>query len=63
MLPLVMLTPSAKVSRIREFLMVTLSVLAPQYRQTMCSIQTLSMVMSATFAKSKTLPGPSMREV
>ncbi len=29
----------------------------------MCSFQMLSIVMFATFAKSKTLPGPSMREV
>lgn len=47
----------------REFLIVIRSVLAPQYRHTMCSFQMSSMTMSVTFAKSKTLPGPSMREV
>lgn len=62
-LPLVMLMPSAKVSRIREFLITIESVLAPQYMQTMCSTQMLSITVLATFEKSKTLPGPSIREV
>lgn len=62
-LPLVMLMPSAKVSRIREFLITMESVLAPQYMQIMCSVQMLSIVIPETFAKSNTLPGPSIREV
>ncbi len=61
--PLVMLTPSAKVSRILELVIRIESVLAPQYMQTMCSVQMLSMVIPETLEKSKTLPGPSIREV
>ena len=61
--PLVMLMPSAKVSRIRLFLITELSVFAPQYRHIWCSIQMLSMVMFAVLEKSKTLPGPSIRDV
>lgn len=58
-----MLMPSANMSRMREFLMVIRSVLAPQYKHTMCSTHTSSITMSETPAKSNTLPGPSIREV
>ncbi|MNW58436.1 hypothetical protein D3C74_363030 [compost metagenome] len=62
-LPLVMLSASANVLRMREFLISESSMLDAQNMQIMCSTQMLSIVMSLTFAKSKTLPGPSMRDV
>lgn len=63
LLPLVKFRPSAHVSRMREFLIVELSTLVPQKRQTTCSAQMSSMVMSLTLEKSNTFPGPSIREV
>jgi hypothetical protein len=39
------------------------SVLVPQYMQTWCSTHRSSIVMSDTLLKSKTFPGPLMREV
>src|SRR3569833_2491456 len=62
-LPVVLLMPSAKVSLIRELVFVMLSVLAPQYMQTMCSTHTLSIVSLTTLEKSNTFPGPSIRDV
>ena len=62
-LPLVMLMPSANVFRMRELVMVLLSMLDAQNMQIMCSTQRSSTVMFDTLVKSRTLPGPSMRLV
>ena len=57
-LPLVMLMPSAKMFRIREFLIVMLSVLVPQYMQTWCSTQMFSIVMFDTLREVEHLARP-----
>ena len=42
-------------------MIVELSVFAPQYRQSWCSTQMLSIVMFDVPLKLNTLPGPSLR--
>src|SRR5262245_32737573 len=63
-LSLVMLMPSANVSRMRALEIEILLTCTPQNMQTVCSTQTSSMVRLDTFDSSpQTLPGPSMRDV